>query len=127
METMDATMTVQEIANRLVELCRKGDYTRAQQELYSEDATSNEPENSPTPGPKVVVGKDAIIAKGKQFQDMVEEVHTNSVSDPVIAGNHFAVSGVLDCTYKGMGRQEMKEVCVYEVKDGKIVREEFFY
>ena len=127
METMDATMTVQQIANRLVELCRKGDYTAAQQELYSDDATSHEPENSPSPGPKVVSGKDAIIAKGKQFQEMVEEVHGGSVSDPVVAGNHFAVSLNLDATYKGMGRQDMNEVCVYEVKDGKIVKEEFFY
>ena len=127
METMEATMTVQQIANRLVELCRKGDYSGAQQELYSEDATSNEPENSPSPGPKHVTGRDAIIAKGKQFQEMLEEVHGSSVSDPIVAGNHFAVSLDLDATYKGMGRQEMKEVCVYEVKDGKIVKEEFFY
>ncbi len=127
METMDATMTVQEIANRLVELCRKGDYARAQEELFSENATSKEPETSPAPGPKLTVGKKAIAAKGKQFMEMVEEVHSNSVSDPIVAGNHFAVSAVMDCTYKGMGRQEMKEVIVYEVKDGKVVSEEFFY
>jgi len=127
METMEKTMTVQEIANRLVDLCRQGNYIAAQQELFSEDATNHEPENSPSPGPKHIKGRDAIIAKGKQFQDMVEEVHGGSVSDPIVAGNHFAVSLILDATYKGMGRQDMKEICVYEVKDGKIVREEFFY
>ena len=127
METMEKTMTVQEIANRLVDLCRQGNYTGAQEELYSDDASSHEPENSPTPGPKTAKGKEAIIAKGKQFQEMVEEVHENKVSDPVIAGNHFAVAGYLDATYKGMGRQPMNEICVYEVKDGKIVKEQFFY
>ncbi len=127
METMDATMTVQEIANRLVELCREGNYHGAQQELFSEDAQNKEPDNSPAPGPKLTVGRDAIIAKGKQFMESVEEVHGGSVSDPVIAGNHFAVSLNMDATYKGMGRQQMNEVCVYEVKDGKIVKEEFFY
>jgi hypothetical protein len=127
METMDTTMTVQEIANRLVELCRKGDYSGAQQELFSEDATSREPDSSPNPGPKLTTGRDAIVEKGKQFMGMLEEVHGTSISDPVVAGNHFAVSLTLDATYKGMGRQEMKEVCVYEVKDGKIVKEEFFY
>ena len=30
-------------------------------------------------------------------------------------------------TYKGMGRQKMDEIAVYEVKDGKIVKEQFFY
>jgi hypothetical protein len=28
---------------------------------------------------------------------------------------------------KGMGRQVLDEICVYEVKDGKIVHEEFLY
>jgi hypothetical protein len=31
----------------------------------------------------------------------------------------------LDVTMKGQGRMDMKEVCVYDVKDGKIIREEF--
>jgi len=33
----------------------------------------------------------------------------------------------MDCTYKGMGRQKMDEIALYEVKDGKIVKEQFFY
>jgi hypothetical protein len=33
----------------------------------------------------------------------------------------------MDVTYKGQGRSMMSEVCVYEVKDGKIVTETFFY
>jgi limonene-1,2-epoxide hydrolase len=34
---------------------------------------------------------------------------------------------VLDATIKGMGRMTLEEVCVYEVKDGKIVVEQFFF
>lgn len=127
METMEKTMTVTEIANRLVELCRKGDYSGAQAELYSNDASSHEPENSPTTGLKTTNGKEAIIQKGKDFQAMLEEVHGGSVSDPVVAGNHFAVALSIDATYKDMGRQMMDEICVYEVKDGKIVKEQFIY
>jgi hypothetical protein len=127
METMEKTMTVTEIANRLVELCRQGDYSGAQEELYSDDASSHEPENSPTPGSKTTNGKQGIIEKGKQFQAMIEELHGGSVSDAVIAGNHFAVALSLDATYKGMGRQMMNEICIYEVKDGKIVKEQFIY
>jgi hypothetical protein len=33
----------------------------------------------------------------------------------------------MDCTMKGMGRQKLEEIAVYEVKDGKIVKEQFFY
>ncbi len=80
METMEKTMTVTEIANRLVELCRKGNYSGAQEELYSDDASSHEPENSPTTELKTTTGKEAIIKK-ENFQAMFEEVHGGSVSD----------------------------------------------
>jgi limonene-1,2-epoxide hydrolase len=33
----------------------------------------------------------------------------------------------LDATMTGMGRMQLDEICVYEVKDGKIVFEQFFY
>jgi hypothetical protein len=32
-----------------------------------------------------------------------------------------------DCTFKDEERQKMEEVCVYEVKDGKIASEQYFY
>ncbi len=118
-------MSTKEIADRLVNLCREGKYDTAQKELYSKDAVSIEPEHSP--GLKTVTGLDAIIEKGHQFQAMVEAVHSSTVSDAVIAGNTFAVAAILDVTLKGMGRVPMEEVAVYEVKDGKIVKEQFFY
>ena len=46
---------------------------------------------------------------------------------PVIAGNHFAVAAVIDATMKGAPRSAMTEIAVYEVKDGKIVKEQFIY
>jgi hypothetical protein len=33
----------------------------------------------------------------------------------------------IDATYKDMGRMDMSEICVYRVRDGKIVHEQFFY
>jgi ketosteroid isomerase-like protein len=118
-------MTVKEIADRLTDLCRQGKYEDAQKELYSKDAESFEPEGSPAL--QTVKGLDAIIEKGHQFQSMVEAVHSSTVSDPVIAGDNFAVAAVLDLTMKGMGRVNMEELAVYHVKDGKVVREQFFY
>lgn len=125
MKTAEATMTIQEIANRLAEYCRVGNYTAAQQELFSDDAESLEPAHSP--GLQTVKGLDAIVAKGKQFQSMVEEIFGGSVSEPIIAGNHFSVAAIVDVKMKGMPRSTMEEIAVYEVKDGKIVKEQFFY
>jgi hypothetical protein len=118
-------MTTQEIATRLVELCRLGEYETAQKELYADDAVSIEPEGNPMSGK--VEGLEAIITKGQHFMAMVEEIHGGTVSDPVIAGNVFSVAAVLDATYKGRGRMLMEEICVYKVKDGKVVQEQFIY
>ena len=118
-------MTIQEIATRLVELCRLGQYATAQDELYALDATSTEPDRSG--GLDTVTGMEAIKAKGAAFQEMIEAIHGGSVSDPIIAGNIFSVSMVIDATLKGMGRVNMEEICVYKVADGKIIMEHFFF
>ena len=117
-------MTTQEIANRLVEICRTGQYETAYQELYHPDIVSIEPDGAPNP---VIKGMAGIIKKGQEWAAMVEEVHSGIVSDPVVADNHFSCVMETDITFKGRGRSKLSEVCVYEVQDGKIVKEQFFY
>ena len=67
-------MTTHEIANRLVELCRNGDFEAAQKELFADDAVSIEPEATPD-FQKETKGLQHIIEKGHKFQSMVEAVH----------------------------------------------------
>jgi SnoaL-like domain len=118
-------MTTQEIANRLVELCSKGDFETAQKELFSRDAISIEPHS--TPGfDKETEGLDAILQKGKKFTSMVDERHGITISKPVVATNSFACTMNMDITMKEQGRMKMAELCVYQVKDGKIISEQFF-
>ena len=124
-EAKEAVMTTQEIADRLVQLCREGKYEEAQVELFSDDAESIEPPG--VPGLQSVKGLDNIKKKGADFQNMVETIHGGSISDPLVAGRHISVALVLDATYKGQGRQKMEEIAVYETKDGKIVKEQFFF
>ena len=124
METME-TMKTTDIARRLVDYCRKADWKRAQEELYSKDAVSIEPYETPA-FEKETRGLDAIIAKGKKFDSMVEKVHKITVSEPLVAANSFAFVLGLDITMKERGRMNSPELCVYQVKDGKIVSEEFF-
>jgi len=125
MATQEAVMTVQDIANRLYEHYKAGQYRQAQEELYADDAVSIEPVGSH--GPQSVKGRDEIVKKGEQFQQSIEEIHGGSVSEPIVAGNHFALTISIDATFKGMGRMLMEEIAVYEVKDGKVVKEQFFY
>ena len=117
-------MTTQEIATRLVAYCRKQDWNGAQRELYAADAVSVEPHEMPG-FPKETSGLSGIFEKGRRFEAMVETMHLLTVSDPLVAGNSFACVMSMDVTMKGQGRMQMAELCVYDVKDGKIIREEF--
>lgn len=117
-------MTTQEVADRLVELCRQGQFKQAQEELFSENIVSIEPGSPKMPR---VEGLQAIIAKGEQFQSMIEEQHGGSVSDPLVAGAYFSVTMMIDVTMKDAGRMAMDEICAYEVRDGKVVTEYLFY
>ncbi len=117
-------MTTREIADRLVALCREAKWETAQTELYAEDVVSIEPEATPA-FDKETRGLPAIIEKGHKFDAMVEQFHRLEVSDPVVAGSSFACTMRLDVTMKGQGRMDMTELCVYHVKDGKIISESF--
>ena len=125
MSTTDAVMTTTTVASRFHELAQTGQWDQIQDELFADNAVSIEPENSP--GMKTVEGLEAIKQKGKAFGDMVEEMHGGYSNAPQVAGTHFAVAMGMDVTMKGQGRMKMDEIAVYEVKDGKIIKEQFFY
>jgi hypothetical protein len=58
---------------------------------------------------------------------MIEELHSSSISEPVVGGHHFSISWKMEVTMKDRGRQILDEICVYDGKDGKIVKEQFFF
>ncbi len=118
-------MNTKEVATRLVEYCRRGEYEKAQKELFANDAISIELHATPE-FEKETKGLQAILEKGYKFEKLVEEFHSTTVSDPVIAGNCFAVAIAMDVTMQKMGRMNVSEIAVYHVKDGKVISEEFF-
>jgi hypothetical protein len=122
--TQNYSMTTKEIANRLIELCSKGDFETAQKELFADNAISIEPYATPE-FEKETKGLQAIIDKGKKFEMMVEKMHEMTFSDPLIAGNSIAFVLTMDVTMKGMERTKWIELCIYIVKDGKIISEQF--
>jgi hypothetical protein len=127
MTTQEAIMTTQEIADRFYELSQQGDWNKIQDELFAVEAVSIEPDKGPTTGLRNAEGLTAIRQKAIDFQNMVEAIHGGFSSKPLVAGNHFAVAMGMDATMKGMGRSNMDEIAVYEVKNGKIVKEQFFF
>ena len=121
----EKVMTTQEVANRFHELAQSGQWDKIQEELYADDAVSIEPPKSQ--GMQSVEGKEAIRKKGEMFNEMIEEMHGGYSREPQVAGNFFSVVMGMDVTMKGAGRMKMDEIAVYDVKDGKIVKEQFFF
>jgi hypothetical protein len=122
--TKEKMMTTQEIANRFNELAQQGQFDTILNELYARNVKSIEPAHS---GWQSVDGLDKVIEKAKQFHDAIEEMHGGYTNAPQVAGNFFTCTMGMDVTMKGQPRRKLDEVAVYEVRDGKIVLEQFFF
>jgi len=119
-------MNTKEVGQRLVSLCKEGRDHEALDTLFAPDAVSVEAMSMPNM-PREMRGIDAIKGKGAWWRDN-HEVHSVTVDGPYPNGDRFAVRLGYDITRKQSGeRVKMDEVALYTVKDGKIVREEFFY
>lgn len=113
--------TIHTLAQQLVALCREWKFLEAQATLLHEDCLNIEADG------RVVHGREAIMAKEKAFLDNIEIIHLLEISDPVVAEGYFAVQFHSELTVRGIGRRSRNEIIVYEVRDGKIIREQFFY
>jgi hypothetical protein len=127
MSTQEAVRTTHEVANRFNELAQTGLYGQIHDELFADNAVSIEPAKGLEMGMTNAEGLDAIRKKGEAFNAMMEEMHGGYSTEPVVAGTHFCVAMGMDVSFKGVGRTKMDEIAVYEVQDGKIVKEQFFY
>ena len=119
-------MTTQEVANQLVKMCQQGKFNEATATLYGDDIVSIEA-GAPPGQSRESKGIAAVKAKG-EWWEANHEVHANTVEGPLVAGSFFTVTFKMDLTYKPENRNfHMEEVAVYQVQDGKVVHEEFFY
>lgn len=118
-------MTTQEVATRFNELAKQEKWFEIQDELFSNNVKSIDPPHSPYLG--YAEGKAAVHKKGEAFVKNITDFHGASTTDPVVGGNYFAVGRELDITLQEFGRVQIKQIMLYEVKDGKIGSEQFFY
>lgn len=119
-------MTTQEIAQQLISYCSTGQWEKAQEELYADNAVSIEMEGAKE-FPYKTEGKAALKEKGDRWNSMVEEFHGMEIDGPIVAGDHFSCTMKMDVTMKGAPRMVNEEIAIFRVADGKIVSEQFFY
>jgi hypothetical protein len=77
--------------------------------------------------PVLTNGLEAVKAKGVARREMIEARHSYTCSEPIVAGEFFSVVLKQDVTFKGKPRLTLEEIGVFHVKDGKVVKEQFFY
>ena len=124
----NTNMTTQQVANRYCELMKQKKRIEIQERLYDKDIINKEPEHAAAMGMAIITkGLDAVKAKSKARGEMIETVHNEYCSEPLVAGNYFTVALERDMTMKGRPRVYLSEIAVFEVKEGKIVSEQFFY
>jgi len=114
-------MKIQQIAEEVTTLIREGKNKQAKDLFYADNIISIEGNGDKSEG------IEAIHQKSIAWAAQVAEVHAVSVSAPIIAADHFALNIKMDISYKNGHRAVMDEIAVYEVGDGKIVFEQFFF
>jgi SnoaL-like domain len=117
-------MSTEDVAMKLVELCKGSDWKKAVDDLYAKDIVSIEPREV-AGMPAEMRGIDNVRGKTDWWEKNME-VHDSKVSGPFVAGDTFVVRFDIDATDKNSKkRMKMSEVGIYTVKDDKVVREKF--
>ena len=80
--------------------------------------------------PQQVTGKEAVLKKNQWWVDN-HQIHSQTVTGPWPHDDRFIVHYKIDVTAKAGPMQgkrfSMEEAALYTVKNGKVVKEEFFY
>ena len=112
-----------EIGAQLVAMFNAGQFKEIEKAFWSPDVVSVE-------GAGVNMawhGRKAVEAKNDWWMED-HEMKGATADGPYVGSSGFAVKFKLDILTRSSGQRElMEEVAVYQVKNGKIVREEFMY
>jgi hypothetical protein len=105
----------------LNDLVLQGKALEAFDTYYDESVIMQENENAPT------VGKRANRRREEEFFSSVVEFRGAKPLKTTVGENTTMVQWHYDYTHKDWGVRNYTQVSVQEWKDGKIVREQFFY
>lgn len=121
-------MTTQALASHYRELMTERKFLEIQDSFYAKDVVCQEMEKATAMGLAVMThGLEAVKAKGIARRATIETMHSYYCSEPLVAGDFFSVVLRQDVTFRGRPRTTVEEIGVFQVKDGKIVKEQFFY
>ncbi len=116
-----------ELGRTFVQAMRDGRGIAQVDEIYADHAESVEAVVPPGRDVRIAKGRSAIKGKREDWA-ATHEIHKLQADGPYVhPPNRFGVRFEADVTQKATGRKmTLREIAVYTVEHGKIVREEFF-
>src|SRR4026207_734607 len=105
----------------LNQLVAKGKVLEAFEKYYHDDVIMQENENPPT------IGKAANLQREKEFYSSLTEFRNAKPLKITVGENTSMVQWHFDYTHKDWGVRNYKQVSVQDWKDGRIIKEQFFY
>ena len=115
-------MTLQEIADGLVSLCRQGKFREAMDAYYADDIITVEAQGDP----RELKGIDACRGKAQWFDGTFETLDCQ-VEGPWLNDPCFLAKFSIKVRQRETGEESvMDEYALYSVHDGKVVHERFF-
>ena len=105
----------------LNDLVLQGKALEAFEKYYHDEVIMQENESSPT------IGKEANRQREKEFFSAITEFRTARPLKITVGEGVSMVQWHYDYTHKDWGVRNYSQVSVQEWKDGKIIKEQFFY
>lgn len=120
-QKQDRMNTIQEKINHLNSLVLEGKALDAFELYYDDAVVMQENESQPT------IGKDANRQREIEFFGSITEFRSAAVEKVAVGEDVSMVVWTYDYTHKDWGVRNYRQVAVQHWKEGKIVKEQFFY
>ncbi|WP_448585175.1 SnoaL-like domain-containing protein [Thermaurantiacus sp.] len=120
---LEDAMDIRDLAEEFAELCAAGRGEEAAARYWADDIRTYEA----VPGEYAEThGKDQALEKARWWAEN-HEVHEIEVEGPFVNGNQFLLYWEIEVTPKGGEREDIEEMVLYTVEEGRIVEERYFY
>ncbi len=113
--------SVAELDQAVNDAILQGKAMEAFEQYYAEDVVMQENSDEPR------IGKAANRKAEEEFFASVAEFHDGKLVSSAVNGDTTFGEWFMDISFKGGFRAKMAQVAVRQWKDGKIVRERFYY
>jgi len=105
---------------QLNDMIRQGKALEAFEKFYAEDVVMMENDEA-------FEGKEVNRKREQEFFGNIKELHSAGISATAVSGQHSFCEQFFDATFNDGNRVQMEEVAVRTWKDGKVVKERFYY